>query len=117
MDRRSFLAGDGAALATPAFAQADQWLDIADSACALDQCHVLIIRQSGSDLLSEVFRGPSIGRAVPIKSVSKTVVAALTGVALDRGEIASLDARLGDVAPRLIPRGADPRVAGALLQI
>jgi CubicO group peptidase (beta-lactamase class C family) len=30
---------------------------------------------------------------------------------LDRGEIASLDARLGDVAPRLIPAGADPRVA------
>jgi CubicO group peptidase (beta-lactamase class C family) len=111
MDRRSFLAGSGAALATPAFAQADPWSDIADSARALDQCHALIIRQSGRDLLSEVFRGPSIGRAVPVKSVSKTVVAALTGAALDRGEITSLDAKLGEVAPQLIPRGADPRVA------
>ena len=112
MDRRRFLAGTGAFIATPAFAQADPWSDIADSARALDQCHALIIRQSGRDLLTEVFRGPSIDQAVPIKSVSKTVVAALTGVALDRGEIASLDAELGDVAPQLIPRGADPRVAG-----
>ena len=46
-----------------------------------------------------------------IKSVSKSVVAALLGTALDRGEIASIDARLGDVAPRLIPARADPRVA------
>ncbi|WP_296429412.1 serine hydrolase [Yoonia sp.] len=112
MDRRSFLVGSGAVLASPSFAQADPWADISARASALDQCNALAIRQSGRIVLSQVFRGPSIGRAVPIKSVSKTVVAALTGAALDRGEIASLEARLGDVAPQLIPREADPRVAG-----
>lgn len=111
MDRRSFLVGAGAILATPVIAQTDPWADISNSAGALDQCHALVIRQAGQDVLTEVFRGPAIGRAVPIKSVSKTVVAALTGAAIDRGEIASIDARLGDVAPQLIPRDADPRVA------
>lgn len=61
-------------------------------------------------MLAEVFRGPGLSRAAPIKSVSKTVVAALAGAALDRGEIPGLDAPLAEVAPRLIPRGADPRV-------
>ena len=58
---------------------------------------------------------PSAGRRstrpVNVKSVAKSVVAALTGAALDRGELPGLDATLGEVAPRLIPPAADPRVA------
>ncbi|MCK0096611.1 beta-lactamase family protein [Yoonia sp. F2084L] len=92
-------------------AQMDLWAQISGAARSLDQCHALMIRQSGQTVLSEVFRGPALGRAVPIKSVSKTIVAALTGAALDRGELPSINARLGDVAPRLIPANADPRVA------
>ncbi|WP_341368886.1 serine hydrolase [Yoonia sp. BS5-3] len=110
MDRRTMLAGAGALLAAPALAQADPWAAVAGQARALSQCHALMIRQAGGLVVSEVFRGPGLNRAVPIKSVSKSIVAALTGAALDRGEIASLDATLGDVAPALIPVGADPRV-------
>jgi CubicO group peptidase (beta-lactamase class C family) len=44
--------------------------------------------------------------------VSKTIVAALTGIAIDRGDLPGTAATLGQVAPGLIPRGADPRVAG-----
>jgi CubicO group peptidase (beta-lactamase class C family) len=43
--------------------------------------------------------------------VSKTVVAALTGVAIDAGALPGPGVRLGAVAPGLIPRDADPRVA------
>lgn len=75
-----------------------------------------MIRQSGAEVLSQAFRGPSLGRAVPVKSVSKTIVAALTGAALDRGELPSLQATLGEVAPNLIPAGADPRVAGITVE-
>lgn len=114
--RRIFVAGAAAAIASPMLAQADPWAGIADAAGALSQCHALAVRQQGQPVLTQVFRGPAIGRAVPIKSVSKTIVAALTGAALDRGEIPSLDATLGEVAPRLIPAGADPRVAGITME-
>jgi CubicO group peptidase (beta-lactamase class C family) len=89
---------------------------VADRARALAQCHALAIRLGGTEVLAEAFRGPPIGRPVPVKSVSKSLVAALTGAALDRGEIPSLDATLGELAPRLIPRGADPRVGAITVE-
>jgi CubicO group peptidase (beta-lactamase class C family) len=60
--------------------------------------------------VEEVLRGPGPDAPVNVKSVSKTVVAALLGAAIDRGEVPSADATLAEVAPRLIPAGADPRV-------
>jgi CubicO group peptidase (beta-lactamase class C family) len=51
-----------------------------------------------------------------VKSVSKTVVAALTGAAIDRGALPGLDARLGDIAPQLIPAGADPQVRNITME-
>ena len=120
LTRRHFLAAasaaSAAALALPAGASASPWGGVADRARALEQCHALAIRFRGEDVLAEAFRGPAIGRPVPVKSVSKSVVGALTGAALDRGEIASLDATLGELAPRLIPAGADPRVAALTVE-
>ena len=109
--RRQFVAGAAALTALPAAAGPGSWLAVASQARALDQCHALVVQLGGIEVLSEVFRGPDISRTVPVKSVSKTIVAALTGAALDLGEIPSLDATLADVAPKLIPAGADPRVA------
>ncbi len=116
MDRRRFLAGGCALLAAPAVAQASSWGDVAMAARSLEQCRAIMVRQSGRTVLSEVFRGPGINRPVPIKSVSKTFVAALTGAALDRTELPSLDVTLGQVAPHLIPDAADPRVAGISIE-
>lgn len=116
LHRRRFLAGAAALCAPPVSAQPSPWGAVAQAARALEQCHALVIAQGGTEVLAEVFRGPALGRAVPIKSVSKTIVAALTGAALDRGEVPSLQATLGDLAPRLIPRGADPRVAGITME-
>jgi CubicO group peptidase (beta-lactamase class C family) len=110
LSRRLFLAAASAALAVPAAARSAPWQEVAARARALDQCNALAIRFAGTDVVAEAFRGPPIGRAVPIKSVSKSVVGALTGAALDRGEIPALDATLGELAPQLIPSRADPRV-------
>lgn len=109
--RRSFIAGSIATLAAPALAQSNPWRSVADKASGFGQCHALVIWQNGVERYAEVFRGPGIDRAVPVKSVSKTIVAALTGAAIDRGEIPSVAATLGNLAPQLIPSGADPRVA------
>lgn len=114
--RRAVLAGAAAALALPAFAQGTPWAAVTERAAALGQCRALVVHQRGAQVLAEVFRGPDLGRAVPVKSVSKTIVAALTGAALDRGEIPAMDARLGDLAPRLIPSGADARVASITVE-
>ena len=113
LTRRHLIATGAACLAAPSLAQADPWRAVADRARAMEQCRALMIRFRGAEVLAESFRGPALERAVPVKSVSKTIVAALTGAALDRGEIASVDATLSELAPRLIPAGADPRV-GAL---
>jgi CubicO group peptidase (beta-lactamase class C family) len=113
MHRRHFLASTAAFCAVSARAASSSWPEVAAEARALDQCHALAVHVDGVEVLAEVFRGPALGRAVPVKSVSKTIVAALTGAALDRGEIPSIKATLDDVAPRLIPAGADARV-GAL---
>ncbi len=111
ISRRSFLSGAAALLATPFTAQASDWQSVVTVARGFDQCHAVVVFQEGRQVLSEVFRGPSINKAVPVKSVSKTIVAALTGAAIDRGEISTVDATLGEIAPELIPAKADPSVA------
>lgn len=116
LTRRLFLSGATALSAFPAGARSGKWETIADHARSLDQCHALVVQRDGKTVLSEAFRGPSIGSVVPVKSVSKTIVAALTGAALSRGEIPSLDATLADLAPRLIPGGADPRVGDITIE-
>jgi CubicO group peptidase (beta-lactamase class C family) len=115
MTRRTMLAGAAAALATPAFAQSDPWSAATTKARGFGQCRAMMLWQGGQPQVAEVFRGPAISRTVPVKSVSKSVVAAILGTAIDRGEVTGVDARIGDIAPRLIPSDADPRVADITL--
>ncbi len=115
--RRSTLAGL-AALALPpppGEAREARFLPALDRARSLDQLNAIVIGVDGEVVAAEAFRGPSVERAVNVKSVSKTIVAALTGIAIDRGALPGPEATLGEVAPGLIPRGADPRVAGITL--
>jgi len=111
LTRRTFVTAASASLATPLLAQADPWAPVAEAARGFDQCHAMLILQGGQTVLQDRFRGPALGRPVPIKSVSKSFVAALLGAALDRGEVPDVTATMGETAPQLIPAGADPRVA------
>ena len=119
--RRQVLAGAAAFAALPALAAAQPlarppagaaWARTAGAARGLDQLHALVIAHRGEVVLAEAFRGPPVDRAVNVKSVSKTIVAALTGAAIDRGEIAGLDATLGTLIPDLIPRRGRPAREG-----
>lgn len=100
------LVGAGSAAPAPArsFAKA------AERALRLDQLHALVIARGETVLFAEAFRGPAVDRPVNVKSVSKTIVALLTGIAVDRGVLPGPEATLGAVAPGLIPRNADPAV-------
>lgn len=108
--RRTLLAG-AAALAAPRLALGQALAGPARMAEEFDQLHALIVARDGEELLAEAYRGPPLDRPVNVKSVSKTLVAALTGAAIDRGEIDGLDATLGALIPDMIPPDADPRVA------
>ena len=110
INRRTFIGGAAAFAAWPLSAQANDWQDVGSIARVWDQCHAIAIHHEGRQVLSVRFRGPAIGRTVPIKSVSKTIVAALVGAAVDRGEIPSVKTTLGDLTPDLIPVKADSRV-------
>lgn len=85
---------------------------IADRAAGFEQLHAIAIWTDGDPVLRRNVRGPAEGSAYNVKSVAKTWVAALLGAAIERGEVAGIDATIGDVAPDLVPEGADPAVAG-----
>ena len=82
-----------------------------DRARSLDQLHAIVIGQSGAIRAAEAFRGPALERPANVKSISKTLVAAITGIAIDAGALPGPSATIGETAPGLIPRNADPRVA------
>lgn len=111
ISRRAFLGITAAFMASPAVAETSGFKRAANNARELKQCHALLIFQDGQQVLAEVFRGPAINKAVPIKSVSKTIVSALTGIAIDRGEIPGVKSTLGEIAADLIPANADSKVA------
>ncbi|MCF3934904.1 beta-lactamase family protein [Acuticoccus sp. M5D2P5] len=83
---------------------------LAEKAAGLDQLHSLTILHHGETRFEEVFRGPSLEQAVNVKSVSKSIVALMTGIAIDRGILPGTDATLGALVPDLLPDDADPRV-------
>ncbi|MEM0948104.1 MAG: serine hydrolase [Pseudomonadota bacterium] len=97
------------ALPLAAPAQSTPFAAALDRAQTLDQLHCLAIAHRGEVVLAEALRGPAPDRPVNVKSVSKTVVAALAGVAIDQGVLPSTNATLAEIAPDLIPGDADPR--------
>lgn len=116
IDRRTFLAASSAiALPLPARAQ-DALAPAVDTARAFGRMHALIVMKNGETLVEERLGGAALDRPHNIKSVSKAIVATLLGCAIDRGAVPSIEATLGEVAPRLIPSDADPRVEGITLE-
>ncbi len=116
IDRRTFLA---AAAAFPLHASAqsvDPLAPALDTARAFGRMHALIVMRDGETLVEERIAGGALDRPANIKSVSKTIVATLLGAAIDRGTVPDVNARLGDVAPRLIPSAAKPGVAEITLE-
>ncbi|MEM9781036.1 MAG: serine hydrolase [Pseudomonadota bacterium] len=114
MHRRAVLAGAAAvAMMRPAPGAATTdaiFGDVAKRAAALDQLHALVVMERGKIRFSRAFRGPALDRTVNVKSVSKTILALTTGIAVARGVLPGPEARLVDVAPAIVPRNATPSV-------
>lgn len=98
ISRRAVLAGTATMLAAPmvgrAMAQSAALSALATEAAGMDQLRALLVYRDGTRLFAEAFRGPALDRPANVKSVSKTLVALLTGIAIDRGVIAGVDQRV-----------------------
>ena len=72
---------------------------------------IVVIR--GGAIVTEHYQG-DYGRddLFDIRSVTKSVIGTLIGIALQREDLSSLDATIGELIPERIPGGADPGVAG-----
>ncbi|MFK7963278.1 MAG: serine hydrolase domain-containing protein [Burkholderiaceae bacterium] len=121
LNRRFFLRsamGAGAGLATqPVIGRAAlhessraSMQALIDSASRLDRLQSLVVLEDDQVVVAEPFSIADIQTPVNIKSVSKSVLSALAGIALERGVFDSVTATLGELAPQLIPRRADPKI-------
>lgn len=74
-----------------------------------------VVSLENQTIFAKAFRGPAIDQAVNIKSVSKSVVATLVGIARQRAVISSLDQTLGELIPELLPKEVNAKTADLTL--
>jgi len=118
--RRRFALGSvagGMVLAVPALLRAQERVTVArEAALGLGQLHAILVQRGEEQVIAEAPRGAGLSRVANIKSCSKSMLALLLGAALERGEVASLSARLGEVASGLVPEDATEGAAKATLE-
>ena len=83
LTRRALLGTAAATLAAPALAQTRP--SFAARAADLDQIHSLIVRRDGAETFAQRYDGAGLGGIANVKSVSKTLLALLVGIGIDRG--------------------------------
>ncbi len=92
-----------------------------DRAAGIDQLHSLSVAVAGERVLAEAFRGPKLTTPVNVKSVSKTLLATLALIAIDKGFLPGPDAPmlplLGRYAPQSVAPGAEGITVGHLMSM
>nr|WP_240457649.1 serine hydrolase [Halomonas socia] len=76
----------------------------------LDRVHALVVAHDGEIVLEHHQGGPGPATPANVKSLSKTVLAALTGAAIEAGVIEDADQSLAELLGDRVPADADPRV-------
>lgn len=83
-----------------------------ERAAKLPRLRSLIVLRHGETLAEHRFNGgPPLDRPVNIKSASKTVLSALTGIAIARGVLAGTEQPILPLLRREAPSAPDPRLA------
>ncbi len=70
--------------------------DALQAAGEMPRLHSLLISHNGDLVLEEYFNGTSANRSANVKSVSKSVMSALVGIAIDQGHVTGLDQPISD---------------------
>ncbi|WFM69900.1 serine hydrolase [Halomonas sp. CKK8] len=79
-------------------------------ASSLDRLHAVVVAEQGEIRFERAYAGPGLSQPTNIKSLSKTVLAALVGAAIEHGVIDSADQPVVDLLGDRVPAAADPRV-------
>jgi CubicO group peptidase (beta-lactamase class C family) len=96
--------------ALPCKARAQAPLERAfERATALPRLQALVIARDGRIVAERRLHGPGLDVPVNIKSVSKSVISALVGIAIDRGELQGTDQPIAPFFSRYVAN-ADPRL-------
>lgn len=83
--------------------------DAVDAAArTMPRLHSLLVSQRGQVIFERYYNGRTAARPANVKSVSKSVIAALVGVAIDRGHIKDVRTPISTWFPELA-NSADPR--------
>ena len=78
-------------------------------ASTLPRLHSLLVARGGELLVERYFNGASARRTANIKSVSKSVLSALVGIALGQGHLTSVDQTIDEFFPEYLLAAEDPR--------
>lgn len=82
---------------------------VLDGAGALQPLETVLVARHGEMLAARGYRGHGVDDPTNIKSASKAIVSALTGIAIDRGVIADVGQPIAPLLDDLLPADADPR--------
>lgn len=82
---------------------------------ALPKLRSLIAARDGVVLSERVFRGPGLDAPVNIKSASKSVLAALGGIAIGKGVFSGVDQPIAEFLRDRFPSNPDPRLSAITL--
>ena len=82
---------------------------LTEAASELERLHSLLVSVDSEILYARVFKGPELDQPVNIKSLSKTVLSAVVGAAIERGVIESTDQPITELINE--PEDASPRLS------
>jgi len=79
----------------------------AKAAAELPRLHSLLVSHRGTIVLERYFNGARATRPANVKSVSKSVISALVGIAIERKHIASVDQPIGPYFAEILKAPGD----------
>jgi CubicO group peptidase (beta-lactamase class C family) len=93
------------AFAIPAAGQPGRALrfdEAASAAASMPRLHSLLVQHRGTLVFEGYWHGARADRAANVKSVSKSVIAALVGIAIDRGLLQGVEQSIGSFFPEVL---------------
>ncbi|SFH47420.1 serine hydrolase domain-containing protein [Modicisalibacter xianhensis] len=79
-------------------------------AAALPRLHSLVVAHQGEKVIEYTAKGESLSEPANIKSLAKTLMSAMVGIAIQRGVIEGVDQPIVDLLDTRIPDEASPRI-------